>query len=67
MIALFESIPLAAFLTLLLALFLGSGGASGGTLAIFGFAVDGMRIYWSWVIFCSGTALIWALLLMMGD
>jgi hypothetical protein len=66
-IALFKSIPLAALLTLVVALFLGSGGMSGGTLAIIGFTVEGTRIYWSWVLFCSGTALIWALLLMIGD
>ena len=67
MIALFKSIPVAALLTLVVALFLGSAGASGGTLAIIGFTIEGTRIYWSWVLFCSGTALVWALMLMLGD
>ena len=67
MIALFKAIPLAAVLTLILALFLGSGGALGGNLAVFGFDVEGTRLYWSWILFCGGTALAWVMLLMMGD
>ena len=67
MLALFKAIPLAAILTLVLTLFLGSGGATGGTLAVFGFKVQGMHLYWSWLIFCCGTGLVWALMMMMGD
>lgn len=67
MIALFKAIPLSALLTLVLALFIGAGGASGGPFEVFGFSVDGYRLYWSWVLFSAGTGLVWALMLLMGD
>ena len=73
MIALFKAIPFGIFLTLIVALFIGSGGATGGTLAIRPFDVDinqlgiDMRLYWSWYLFLGGTALTWFLMLMMGD
>ena len=73
MIALLKAVPFGIFLTLLVRLFMGSGGATGGTLAIFAvrcrcpsMGVD-FRLYWSWYLFLGGTGLTWALLLMMGD
>ncbi len=73
MIALFKAIPFGIFLTIIVALFMGSGGATGGTLGIRGVNVDiaqlglDFRFYWSWILFLGGTFLAWALLLMMGD
>lgn len=73
MIALFKAIPFGIFLTLLVALFMGSGGATGGMLNVRAFDVDidalniDIRLYWSWILFLGGTALAWVLLLMMGD
>ena len=71
MIALLKAIPFGIFLTLIVALFMGSGGATGGTLAIRAVNVDVMdasfRLYWSWYLFLGGTGLTWVLLLMMGD
>ena len=40
MIAMFKAIPLGIFLTLLVALFMGSGGTSGGMLHVFPFQVQ---------------------------
>jgi len=73
MIALFKAVPFGIFLTLLVALFMGSGGGTGGTLAIRSFDVDiaqlgiDFELYWSWYLFLGGTFLTWALMLMMGD
>mgnify|MGYP000097270328 CR=1 FL=1 len=71
MIAMFKAIPCGIFLTLLVALFIGSGGSSGGMLAIFSFDVVvteinlDMTLYWSWTLFLAGTGLAFAILLMM--
>ena len=73
MIALLKAIPFGVFLTLIVALFMGSGGVTGGPLGIRGFDVEiaaleiAFRLYWSWILFLAGTGLTWALLLMIGD
>lgn len=73
MIALLKAVPFGVALTLIVCLFMGSGGASGGTLAIRSFDVVindiglDMTLYWSWYLFIGGTGLTWVLLLMMGD
>lgn len=73
MIALFKAIPLGIFLTVIVALFMGSGGATGGRLNVVPVNVHyaelglAFRFYWSWMLFMLGTGLAWALLLMMGD
>jgi hypothetical protein len=71
MIAMFKAIPFGIFLTLVVALFIGSGGSSGGMLAVFPFDVTVQEIgldvtlYWSWTLFLAGTGLAFAILLMM--
>ncbi len=73
MIALFKAIPFGIAMTIIVCLFMGSGGGSGGMLNIRPFDVDidvlnlDFRLYWSWLMFAIGTGLSWALLLMMGD
>ncbi len=74
MIALLKAIPFGIFLTIVVCLFMGSGGAgSGGMLNIRHFDIDinelnlDFRLYWSWVLFIGATFLAWVLLLMMGD
>jgi len=73
MIALLKAVPFGVALTLIVCLFMGSGGATGGILAIRSFNVDiaqlgiDMKLYWSWYLFLGGTGLTWALFLMMGD
>ncbi|MEL1252081.1 hypothetical protein [Aurantiacibacter gilvus] len=68
----FKAIPFGIFLTLLVALFIGSGGSSGGLLHVFHFTVPleefglfDFQLYWSWTLFLAGTGLAFAILLMM--
>ncbi|KLE34826.1 hypothetical protein AAW00_07625 [Aurantiacibacter luteus] len=68
-----KSLPFGAFLTVLVALFMGSGGATGGMLHIFPvdvvfpeYGVD-FGFYWSWMLFLAGTFLAFIFILMMGD
>lgn len=71
MIVMLKAIPFGIFLTLVVALFIGSGGSSGGMLHVFPFDVTvaeislDMRLYWSWTLFLAGTGLAFAILLMM--
>lgn len=71
MVALFKAVPFGAFLTLIVALFMGSGGATGGLLGVFpvdvtmaeyGIAFD---FYWSWVLFLIGTLIAFVLIVML--
>ena len=73
MIAFFKSLPFGAFLTVIIALFMGSGGATGGMLHIFpvdvfypDYGID-IDFYWSWMLFLAGTFLAFIFVLMMGD
>lgn len=71
MVAMFKALPFGIFLTLLVALFIGSGGSSGGLLHVFHFNVTvpelglDVRLWWSWALFLAGTGLTWGILLMM--
>ena len=71
MIALVKAVPFGIFLTLIVALFMGSGGATGGILNVFDIelmvAERNVEFYWSWALFLGGTSLTWTLLLLMGD
>lgn len=69
MVQLVKSIPFGIFLTILVCLFMGSGGSTGGVLNIRSFHIEVMdfdvKLYWSWAMFLCGTALAWVILLMM--
>ncbi len=71
MIALLKAIPLGVFLTILVCLFIGSAGSTGGFLNIRHVHIDLAQVsldfwmYWSWVMFMIGTGLAWAILFMM--
>ncbi len=71
MVKLFKALPFGIFLTVLVCLFIGSGGSTGGALNIFDFHVEFMdfnvKLYWSWAMFLCGTGLAWFIMLMMGD
>lgn len=73
MVAFFKAIPFGILLTLLVSLFMGSGGATGGMLSIFSFDVTitqlglDFTLYWSWMLFLAGTGLAFFILLMMSD
>lgn len=71
MFAMLKAIPLGIFLTLLVALFIGSGGSTGGVLHVFDFDILvpeiglEMTLYWSWTLFLCGAGLAFFILLMM--
>ena len=73
MIAFLKSIPFGALLALIVALFIGSGGATGGILNVHQVYVDlpelglDFRFWWSWMLFLGGTFLAFVFILMMGD
>ena len=73
MIAFLKALPFGAFLALIVALFMGSGGTSGGFLNVHQvdvffpeYGVD-FDFYWSWMLFLGGTFLAFIFILMMGD
>ncbi|AKQ43028.2 50S ribosomal protein L13 [Aurantiacibacter atlanticus] len=73
MISFFKAVPFGAFLALIVALFMGSGGATGGMLNItkvdvyYPELMMDFSFYWSWMLFLAGTFLAFIFLLMMGD
>ena len=73
MISFFKAVPFGIFLTIIVALFIGSGGATGGILNVhlvdvvypdYGVNFD---FYWSWILFIGGTLLAFVFVVMMGD
>lgn len=73
MISFLKAVPFGIILTLIVALFMGSGGATGGMLNIFlvpvnlpEYGID-FDFYWSWMLFLGGTFLAFVFVLMMGD
>ena len=73
MIAFLKALPFGAFLALIVALFMGSGGTSGGILNVHSvdvsfpeYGID-FDFYWSWMLFLGGTFLAFIFMLMMGD
>lgn len=71
MVKLVKALPFGIFLTILVCLFIGSGGSTGGVLNIHSFHIEAMdfnvKLYWSWAMFICGTGLSWVILFMMGD
>ena len=65
MIAFLKAIVLGAFLALVVSLFIGSAGSSGGMLNVRSVVVQEIHFYWSWALFLIGTGLSFALFLMM--
>ncbi len=65
MIAFFKAIALGMFLALIISLFIGSGGSSGGMLNVREVTIEGYHFYWSWALFLIGTGLSFGIFLMM--
>ena len=65
MFAFLKAVALGIFLALLVSLFIGSGGSSGGMLNVHDVSVQGYDFYWSWPLFVIGTALSFGIFLMM--
>jgi len=65
MFAFFKAVVLGIFLAVLVSLFIGSGGSSGGMLNVRSVTIEGYQFYWSWALFLIGTGLSFALFLLM--
>ena len=65
MMAFLKAMALGLFLALLVSLFIGSGGSSGGMLNVREVVFEGYRFYWSWALLVIGTGLSVGLFLRM--
>ena len=65
MFAFLKAIVLGIFLALLVSLFIGSAGSSGGMLHVFQVNFEGYTFYWSWPLFLVGTGLSFGIFMMM--
>jgi hypothetical protein len=65
MFAFLKAVVLGIFLALIVSLFIGSGGSTGGMLKVFQVTVEGYHFYWSWALFLIGTGLSFGIFLMM--
>ena len=65
MFAFLKALALGIFLALIVSLFIGSGGSSGGMLNVRLVAIEGLEFYWSWALFLIGTGLSFGIFLMM--
>lgn len=63
--AFFKAVALGIFLALLVSLFIGSGGSSGGLLNVKYVSIEGYHFYWSWALFLVGTGLSFAIFMMI--
>ncbi len=63
--AFLKAIVLGAFLTWIVALFIGSAGSTGGQLYIGELSIADHKLLWSWPLFVTGTGLSWGILCMM--
>jgi hypothetical protein len=65
MFAFLKAVVLGIALALLVSLFIGSGGSSGGLLNVREISVETFSFYWSWPLFLIGTAISFGIFLMM--
>jgi len=65
MFAFLKAMVLGAFLAFIVALFIGSGGSSGGILNVRLVTIEGFHFYWSWALFLVGTGLSFGIFLLM--
>jgi hypothetical protein len=65
MMAFLKAVALGGFLAVIVSLFIGSGGSSGGMLNVRSVTIEGFQFYWSWALFVIGTGLSFGIFLMM--
>jgi hypothetical protein len=65
MFAFFKAVALGIFLAVIVSLFIGSGGSSGGMLNVRLVDIEGFQFYWSWALFLIGTGLSFGIFMMM--
>ncbi|MEO0462551.1 MAG: hypothetical protein AAF127_05435 [Pseudomonadota bacterium] len=59
-----KAMSFGAVLTGTVAMVIGSQGSDGGSLAIEALKVGDAKIYWSWPMFCGGTGISWAMIVL---
>jgi hypothetical protein len=65
MFSLLKAAVAGGFLSVLVSLFIGSGGGSAGFLDVHSVLLWSHTFYWSWPLFLIGTVLTWCLMLLM--
>jgi hypothetical protein len=65
MFAFFKAVVLGIFLAVIVSLFIGSSGSSGGMLNVRLIDIEGFQFYWSWALFLIGTGLSFGIFMMM--
>ena len=65
MFAFFKAVALGIFLAVLVSLFIGSGGSSGGMLNVRSVTIEGYQFYGSWALVLIGSGLCFALVRLM--
>jgi len=65
MFAFLKAVALGIFLAVIVSLFIGSGGSSGGLLNVRLVTIEDYQFYWSWALFVIGTGLSFGIFLMM--
>ena len=65
MFAFLKALVLGIFLALIVSLFIGSGGSTGGLLHVFHVDAGDIEFYWSWPVFVVGTGLSFGLFLLL--
>lgn len=65
MFAFLKAVALGIFLALIVSLFIGSGGSSGGLLNVRAVTFEGYQFYWSWALFVIGTGISFGIFVMM--
>lgn len=65
MFAFLKALVLGAVLALVVSLFIGSGGGTGGLLNVRHVVTDQVSFYWSWAVFVIGTGLSFGVFLLM--
>lgn len=58
----FKALVPGIVLTLIVCLFIGAGGSSGGFLNIHTIPIQGYDVHWSWPMFIAATGLSWGVL-----
>jgi hypothetical protein len=65
MFAFLKAVALGIFLALIVSLFIGSGGSTGGFLNVRLVAIEGYQFYWSWALFLIGGGISFGIFMLM--
>lgn len=60
-----KAVVLGAVLSFVVSMAMGHAGGTGGVTNVRHFVIEDFGFYWSWLLFVAGTALAFAILMMM--